>query len=72
MNFDADDYSVIVKNRANPPKPWRWEIYRAGRATPIERSETYFGTMTMAQRAGKEAFELFLNNRFGPVAAPTR
>ena len=29
--WEHDDFSVVVKNRANSPKPWRWEIYRAGR-----------------------------------------
>jgi hypothetical protein len=24
--FDPADYSVVVKLRGNPPKPWRWEI----------------------------------------------
>jgi hypothetical protein len=28
LNFDDTDYSVVVKNRAVPPKSWRWEIYR--------------------------------------------
>ena len=25
--LDHLDFSVVVKNRAKPPKPWRWEIY---------------------------------------------
>jgi hypothetical protein len=29
-HYDRADYSVVVKNRASPPKAWRWEIYRAG------------------------------------------
>ena len=29
-------FSVVVKHRAPPPKPWRWEIYRVGRNSPIE------------------------------------
>jgi hypothetical protein len=29
--FDPADYSVVVKLRGTPPKPWRWEIYCAGR-----------------------------------------
>ena len=32
--FDPADYSVVVKLRGNPPKPWKWEIYRAGRWGP--------------------------------------
>ena len=59
-NFDPDDYSMVVKNRAKLPKPWRWEIYRAGRDKPVDHSRVYFETVTMAHRAGKEAIKLFL------------
>jgi hypothetical protein len=55
------DFSVVVKNRAPPPKPWRWEIYRAGRTSPIERSKAFFETMTEANRAGKMALGLLLS-----------
>ena len=60
LHFDQTDYSVVVKNRANPPNPWRWEIYRAGRSSPIEQSAVYFETMAMANRAGKEALKRLL------------
>src|SRR5208282_4944924 len=46
MLFDQTDFSVVVKNRAPLPKPWRWEIYRAGRKSPIECSSVYYETMT--------------------------
>jgi len=59
--FDHTDFSVVVKNRAPPPKAWRWEIYRAGRASPIETSAVYFETMTAANKAGKEALRLLLS-----------
>ena len=39
--FDRTDYSVVVKNRARLPKPWRWEIYRAGRQSPVEHSRNF-------------------------------
>lgn len=55
------DFSVVVKNRARPPKPWRWEIYRAGRTSPIDHSEIYFESMTEANRAGKAALKLMLS-----------
>jgi hypothetical protein len=58
--FDHTDFSVVVKNRAPPPKPWRWEIYRAGRSSPIEQSEVLYETMTEANRAGKKALQLLL------------
>ncbi len=27
------DYTLAIKNKGRPPKPWRWEIYTAGRAS---------------------------------------
>jgi hypothetical protein len=59
--IDFDDFSVVVKNRAQPPKPWRWEIYRAGRTSPIDHSEIFFESMTEANRAGKKALSLLLS-----------
>lgn len=59
--IDHADFSVVVKNRAPLPKSWRWEIYRAGRTSPIERSEAFFETMAEASRAGKRALELLLS-----------
>ena len=53
--FDPDDYSVVVKNRARPPKPWRWEIYRAGRQSPVERSQTHFELRGLAHSEGRAA-----------------
>ena len=58
---EHEDFSVVVKNRARPPKPWRWEIYRAGRASPIDHSTIYFESMTEASRAGKAALKLMLS-----------
>ena len=59
--IEHSDFSVVVKNRAPLPKPWRWEIYRAGRSSPIEHSEIYFESMTEANRAGKVALGLLLS-----------
>lgn len=58
---DHEDFSVVVKHRAPPPKSWRWEIYRAGRKSPIEQSRVLFDSMTEARRAGKIALQLFLS-----------
>lgn len=58
---DHSDFSVVVKNRASLPKPWRWEIYRAGVARPIEHSLETFVSMTEAGRAGKVALKLMLS-----------
>ena len=56
------DFSVVVKHRAPPPNSWRWEIYRAGRTSPIDRSETFFTTMSEAQRAGTKALRSMLSD----------
>ena len=61
LRFDETDYSVVVKNRADPPNPWRWEIYRAGRSNPVAQSSVYFETMTLANKAGKEALKQLLD-----------
>jgi hypothetical protein len=64
QRFDRTDYSVVVKKRAPLPNSWRWEIYRAGRSSPIEQSSVYFDSMATANRAGKEALQqLFINLR---------
>jgi hypothetical protein len=61
MPLDQSDYSVVVKRRAPPPKPWRWEIYRAGRGSAVQQSPIYFETMAAASRAGKEALRQLLD-----------
>ena len=60
--FDQTDFSVVVKNRAPPPKPWRWEIYRAGRKSPIESSSVLYETVEAANRAGKAALKRLLTD----------
>ena len=61
LRIDHIDFSVVVKNRGRPPKPWRWEIYRAGRRSPIGQSEAFFESMTQASREGKQALKLLLS-----------
>ena len=61
LHFDCTDYSVVVKNRAPPPKAWRWEIYRAGNTNQIKQSSIYFHTMVNANRAGKVALKQLLD-----------
>ena len=51
---EHEDFSVVVKNRAPLPKPWRWEIYAAGKSKPVRQSD-FFETMSEATRAGKAA-----------------
>jgi hypothetical protein len=60
-HFDQTDYSVVVKNRGRPPNSWRWEIYRAGRSSPIEQSTMYFSIMGVAHREGKQALKRLLD-----------
>src|SRR6266481_5577302 len=64
LYYERADYSVVVKNRAPPPKAWRWEIYRAGNVNPIKQSSVYFDTTAAARRAGKEALNELLNKLF--------
>jgi len=58
---DHPDFSVVVKNRGRLPSRWNWEIYRAGRNSPVKQSEVYFSTLTEANRAGRKALHLFLS-----------
>jgi hypothetical protein len=60
MNEHAD-FSVVVEHSAPAPKSWRWEIYRAGRGSPIERSKVLFEWVKDASRAGKVALSLLLS-----------
>ena len=60
LRFDDTDYSVVVKSRAPPPNAWRWEIYRAGRSSPIGQSAIFFHTMAAANKAGKAALKQLL------------
>jgi hypothetical protein len=59
-DFDPDDYAVVAKLRANPPTPWKWEIYCAGKRLPIEQSETFYETRGAAHAAGKAALSLLI------------
>jgi hypothetical protein len=61
MPIDQTDYSVVVKLRAPPPNSWKWEIYRAGRSSPIGQASVYFRTMAAASSAGKEALKQLLD-----------
>jgi hypothetical protein len=58
--FDPTDYSFVVKRRGTPQKPWQWEIYRAGKSTPVERSPVFFESMAEAAKEGKKALGHFL------------
>ena len=58
--LERADFSVVVKNRARMPTPWRWEIYRAGRQSPIAHSEQFFGSRATANLEGKAALDQML------------
>ena len=60
FGFEDADYSVVVKLRGSPSKPWRWEIYRAGKTSPIGQSPVLFHTMAAANKAGKAALKELL------------
>jgi hypothetical protein len=60
VRFDDTDYSVAVKNRGSLRDPWRWEIYRAGRSSPVGQSPVFFRTMVAANKAGKAALKHLL------------
>jgi len=60
LGLEQDDYSVVVKTHARLIGRWRWEIYRAGRKTPISRSEYEFATMGKANRDGRYALQILL------------
>jgi hypothetical protein len=62
--FDDSDYSVVVKNRAPLPNSWRWEIYRAGRASHMGCSPVLFCTVSAAHRAGKAALKQLMAKTF--------
>jgi hypothetical protein len=68
LHFDRTDYSVVVKNKAPPPGSWKWQIYRAGRSSPIKQSSVCFHTMVTANRAGKEALKKLFDKL--PVSQP--
>jgi hypothetical protein len=61
--LDPADYSFVVKRRGGPAKPWTWEIYRACKGVPIDRSPIFFESMAEASKAGKQALAHLLAKR---------
>jgi hypothetical protein len=58
--LSPSDYFVVVKNRARLPKPWRWEIHRAGRQSPVAQSQMFFDLRGTAIVDGRAALDLLL------------
>ena len=52
--IDPLDYTLAIKNKGQPSRPWRWEIYMAGKNKALRQSEC-FATMSESTRAGKAA-----------------
>jgi hypothetical protein len=63
---DAQDFSVVVKNKGTHSKPWKWVIYSAGRRSPMISSGENFASMAGANKAGKEALKNFLEQPESP------
>jgi hypothetical protein len=58
--FDPEDFSFVVKMRGAPAKPWAWEIHRARKSGPVERSPVFYTSMAEAVREGKKALACIL------------
>ncbi len=66
--YEPRDFSVSVRSKGKAPKPWRWEIHRAGRSSAVEQSSELFPTMAAADKAGKQALaELYKRLHVGIV-----
>jgi hypothetical protein len=61
-SFNPFDYTLAIKNKGRPPRPWRWEIYATGKSKPVQQSH-FFETMSEATRAGKSALAELRANR---------
>ncbi len=53
-SVSTEEYSLAIKKRGTASKPWRWEIYAAGKRKPVRQSD-FFETMSETTRAGKVA-----------------
>jgi hypothetical protein len=56
--LDPTDFSFVVKRRGSSSRPWRWEIYRAGKSDPLERSAVLFESMAQAAKEGKRRWPI--------------
>ena len=37
-SVSTEEYSLAIKKRGTASKPWRWEIYAAGKRKPVRQS----------------------------------
>jgi hypothetical protein len=63
-DFEQNDFSMAVKSRDPLPNAWRWEIYRAGRRSPIKQSPGFFASMAIASIAEKAAFKRLMDELY--------
>jgi hypothetical protein len=64
MELQPDDFHLTVKSREGTDKPWRWEIWAAGKAKAVAQSEHQFATMSQAKKEGKAALKALLQKKF--------
>jgi hypothetical protein len=57
-SFNPSDYTVAIKHRGRPLKPWQWEINAAGKSKAVLQSG-FIETMSEATRSGKMALAEF-------------
>jgi hypothetical protein len=50
------DYTLAIKSKGRPSKPWRWEIYEPGKNKPVLQSE-FFETMSEATRLARRRWQ---------------
>jgi hypothetical protein len=70
FRLDDTDNSVVVNQRARPPNPWRWEIYRAGKLSPIVQSPIFFRTMAAAKQSRKNGTQAAIGQAPLPPREP--
>ena len=66
--LEPRDYYLAVKRRDYTDQPWRWEIWAAGKAKAVARSERRFATISEAMRQGKSALKVLLHTKFPDAA----
>jgi hypothetical protein len=62
--LDPSDFHVAVRRREHTERPWRWEIWEAGKTKAVMSSDQHFATMSEAIKQGKAALGAFLLKRF--------
>lgn len=58
-----NEYWIEVKRHVRAQKPFRWVIFRSGRALPIKRSPMTFKSQIVARAAGDRVLTRLLDKR---------